>query len=305
MNEKIEQTPITPESTLAAVKEMFAESRADFDRKLAESAAEFDRKSEKSRTDFDRRSAEFDRELKESRTEFDRKLAESAAEFDRSLAESRAEFDRRSAEFDRKSEESRVNFDRRSAEFDRNLAELAEKFDRKSEESRADFDRELKESRAEFDRRSADFDRRMKKLEELTGSYANNNGAFAEEYFFNSFEKGQQNFFGEKFDDIDKKVKGIKKGFKDEYDILLINGQSIGIVEIKYKAHENDVPKVLNKAHTFKVNFPEYENHKVFLGLASMAFYPKLEEECKANGIAIVKQIGENVVIYDEHLKAF
>ena len=283
MNEKIEQTPITPESTLAAVKEMFAESRAEFDRRSAES----DRKSEKSRADFDRRSAEFDRELKESRTEFDRKLAESAAEFDRSLAESRAEFDRR------------------SAEFDRSLAESAEKFDRKSEESRADFDRELKESRAEFDRRSADFDRRMKKLEELTGSYANNNGAFAEEYFFNSFEKGQQNFFGEEFDDIDKKVKGIKKGFKDEYDILLINGQSIGIVEIKYKAHEKDVPKVLNKAQTFKVNFPEYENHKVFLGLASMAFYPELEEECKTNGIAIVKQIGENVVIYDEHLKAF
>jgi len=305
MNEKIEQTPITPESTLAAVKEMFAESRADFDRKLEESAAEFDRKSEKSRADFDRRSAEFDRrsaefdrELKESRTEFDRKLAESAAEFDRSLAESRAEFDRRSAEFDRKSEESRVNFDRRSAEFDRSLAESAEKFDRKLAESAAEFDRKSAESRA-------DFDRRMKKLEELTGSYANNNGAFAEDYFFNSFEKGQQNFFGEKFDDIDKKVKGIKKGFKDEYDILLINGQSIGIVEIKYKAHENDVPKVLNKAHTFKVNFPEYENHKVFLGLASMAFYPKLEEECKANGIAIVKQIGENVVIYDEHLKAF
>jgi len=236
MNKNIEQTPITPESTLAAVKEMFAESRAEFDRKLAESAAEFDRKSEESRADFDRKSAEFDRELKESR----------------------AEFDRRSADFDRKSEESR-----------------------------------------------ADFDRRMKKLEELTGSYANNNGAFAEEYFFNSFEKGQQNFFGEKFDDIDKKVKGIKKGYKDEYDILLINGQSIGIVEIKYKAHEKDVPKVLNKANTFKVNFPEYENHKVFLGLASMAFYPELEEECKNNGVAIVKQIGENVVIYDEHLKAF
>ena len=254
MYKNIEQTPITPESTLTAVKEMFAESRAEFDRRSAESRAEFDHKSEESRADFDRRSAEFDRRS--------------------------AEFDRRSAEFDRELKESRV-------EFDRKLAESAAKFDRNLSESRADFDR------------------RMKKLEELTGSYANNNGAFAEEYFFNSFEKGQQNFFGEKFDDIDKKVKGIKKGYKDEYDILLINGQSIGIVEIKYKAHENDVPKVLQKAQTFKVNFPEYENHKVFLGLASMAFYPELEEECKNNGIAIVKQIGENVVIYDEHLKAF
>jgi len=179
---------------------------------------------------------------------------------------------------------------------DRILSKSAADFDRKLEESSARFEKEMKESRA-------DFDQRMKKLEELTGSYANNNGAFAEEYFFNSFEKGQQNFFGEDFDMIRKNVKGVEKD--DEYDILLINGQSIGIVEIKYKAHERDVPKVIKKAETFRINFPKYENHKVFLGLASMAFYPELEEECKTNGVAIVKQIGDNVVIYDEHLKAF
>ena len=91
----------------------------------------------------------------------------------------------------------------------------------------------------------------------------------------------------------------------DEYDILLINGQTIGVVEVKYKAHENDVPKILKKAETFRANFPKYQNHRVYLGLATMAFYPELEEECKSNGIAIVKQVGDNVVIYDKHLKVF
>ena len=85
----------------------------------------------------------------------------------------------------------------------------------------------------------------------------------------------------------------------------MLNGQSIGIVETKFKAHENDIPKVLKKAQTFRVNFPEYKDHKVFLGLATMAFYPELEQECKKQGIAIVKQVGDAVVINDKHLKVF
>jgi len=151
----------------------------------------------------------------------------------------------------------------------------------------------------------ADSDKRMKKIEEAMGSWANNHGFFAEEYFFNSFENNKQNFFGERFDEIEKNVKGIKKGYKDEYDILLINGKSIGIVEVKFKAHENDVPQILRKAETFRINFPEYKEHKIYLGLATMVFYPELEQKCINEGIAVIKQVGDSVVINDEHLKVF
>jgi hypothetical protein len=157
----------------------------------------------------------------------------------------------------------------------------------------------------ETDRQQKETALQIKKVNETLGSWANNHGRFAEEYFFNSFENGKQNFFGEKFDEIEKNVKGIKKGFKDEYDILLINGESIGIVEVKFKAHDSDVPKILRKAETFRANFPEYQNHKVYLGLATMAFYPELEDECIKEGIAVIKQVGDTVVINDKHLKAF
>lgn len=100
-------------------------------------------------------------------------------------------------------------------------------------------------------------------------------------------------------------MKGIEVGFKDEYDILLINGKSIAIVEIKFKAHKNDVSNILKKPETFRINFPKYQNHKVYLGLATMAFYKELEQECINEGIAIVKQVGDTVVIKDEHLKTF
>ena len=178
-------------------------------------------------------------------------------------------------------------------------------FDRRMEESRAEFDRSMKESRAEMKESRADYERRMKKMEELMGSWSNNHGQFAEEYFINSFENGRQNFFGERFDEIEKNVKGIKPGFKDEYDILLINGKTVGIVEVKFKAHENDIPKILKKADTFRINFTDYKNHKVYLGLATLAFYPLLEQKCIDSGIAIIKQVGDTVVINDKHLKVF
>jgi len=159
-------------------------------------------------------------------------------------------------------------------------------------------DRQLKES-------SANFDRRMKKLEELTGSWANNHGTFAEEYFFNSFENGRQNFFGEKFDKIEKNVKPLDAKIKDEYDIVFINGKSVAIIEVKYKAHERNIPQVIKKAETFRVNYPDYANHQIYLGLASMSFYPELEQACVEQGIAVVKQVGDAVVFNDAHLKVF
>ena len=160
-----------------------------------------------------------------------------------------------------------------------------------------------KKRQAEYEKRQADLEKTIKKVSIMMGNHQNNIGEVAEEYFFNSFENGKTNFFGQNFDEINQKVKGIKKGFKDEYDILLINGESIGIIEVKFKAHVNDIPEVIDKARTFRVNFPEYQNHKVYLGLASMSFYPELTKKCKSEGIAIIKQVGEVLVFYDKHIK--
>ena len=164
-------------------------------------------------------------------------------------------------------------------------------------------DRVLTEMFAETARRQAETDRQIQKLQQTTGAWANNHGEFAEEYFFNSFENGQKNFFGEKFDRIEKKIKGLESA--DEYDILLVNGKSVGIIEVKFKAHEKDIAKIIRKAVTFRANFPKYENHKIYLGLASMSFYPQLEDVCIEKGIAIIKQVGDTVVINDKHLKTF
>jgi len=170
--------------------------------------------------------------------------------------------------------------------------------ERKAQESREALDRSLQKSREESERR-------MKKIEETMGSWSNNHGSFAEEYFFNAYENGKQNFFGEKFDEIQKNVKTYKDGLQDEYDIVMYNGTSIAIIEVKFKAHKDHVDKVLKKAKTFKILFPYYKKYQIYLGLASLSFYPELEQECIDQGIAVIKQVGDTVVINDEHLKVF
>ena len=186
-------------------------------------------------------------------------------------------------------------FDRVSDE----LARSATEFDRRS----ADFDRQLKQSREDFDRRSVDFDRRMKKLSEQIGGMSNNHGLFAEEYFMNAFEHGKKTFFGEKFDRCKKNVPGLR--YEDEYDIVMLNGQSVGIVEVKYWVHDKDISQLITKVNSFKINFPEYHHHRFYLALASLVFANKVENDCIEQGIAVIKQVGDTVVINDENLKVF
>jgi hypothetical protein len=187
-------------------------------------------------------------------------------------------------------------------ETDRQIRENA----RQMKERQAETDRLQKENALlmkELRESQIETARQIKEVNQTVGAWGTNHGAFAEDYFFNSFEKGQRNFFGEKFDEIEKNLKGPK--VKADYDIVLINGKIIGIIEVKFKAHENDIPKILKKAETFRINFPYYAEHKIYLGLASLAFYPKLESLCTNVGIAIIKQVGDTVVINDEHLKTF
>jgi Holliday junction resolvase-like predicted endonuclease len=99
---------------------------------------------------------------------------------------------------------------------------------------------EVAQSQTETDRRMQETDRRMQELQKTVGGITNNQGAFAEEYFFNSFENGKKNFFGEKFDEIAKHLKNRWQGVEDEYDIVLYNHASVAIIEVKYKAHINN-----------------------------------------------------------------
>ena len=183
---------------------------------------------------------------------------------------------------------------------EKRMKESDEKFEREMAESRAKFDHDMAESRDEFERR-------MKNLDEMIGGVSNSNGMFAEEFFFNAIDMGDKRLFGEHFDECYSLVKSYnkEKRKKSEHDILLINGASVAIVEVKYKARKEDIQKIIDKLPNFRALYPQYKDHRIYLGLAAMSFEKGVEDKSVKEGIAIVKQVGDTVVVYDEKLKTF
>jgi uncharacterized protein YukE len=192
------------------------------------------------------------------------------------------------ARFDRALAKSRAEADQRRADFDRALAK-----------SRAEFEKEMKQ----YNQRSAELNEQLKQLGEQVGGWNNSHGRFAEEFFINSFKRGHKNFFGERFNDIMNNLKGTETD--DEFDIVLLNGHSVAIVEVKFKVRDKDIKKIVKKSTAFKINYPKYQHHLFYIGMASLVFEKGAEQDCVENGIAVIKQIGDTVIINDKNLKTF
>ena len=167
--------------------------------------------------------------------------------------------------------------------------------------------KETDERQKETDKQMKETDRQIKELKEMIGGMGNSNGMFAEEFFFNAIDNGDKKLFGEQFDNCISSSKRYNKGnrLRSERDVLLINGNSVAIIEVKYKARKEDIQKLIEKLPVFKMLYPEYKSHRIYLGLAAMAFEKDVEEDTIKEGIAIVKQVGDTVFVSNENLKVF
>ena len=165
---------------------------------------------------------------------------------------------------------------------------------------------ETKQSLAETRKIVAETSESVKETNRLVGGIANSNGDVAETYFVNSFLKSPQ-FAGQKYDSFIPNLtkNATQLNLKAQYDLVLYNCTSVAIIEIKYNARKGDIQQALKKAKTFKQLFPEYANYNLYLGLAGLHVEPAAENEARQQGIAIIKQVGDNMVVYDEHLKVF
>jgi len=166
-------------------------------------------------------------------------------------------------------------------------------------------ERVLTEKFAEVVQLQKENEQKFKKMRQDIGYLGRSQGSFAEEYFFNAFEKGQQNFFGKNFDKIERNLKESSDELNSESDIVLYNADSVAIIEVKFKLRQDHIAELFKKVETFKIINPDYKDFKIYLGLASLIFPKNIERECLKKGIAVIKQVGDTVVIIDEGLKAY
>jgi hypothetical protein len=169
-------------------------------------------------------------------------------------------------------------------------------------------DIKFKETDAKFkvtEAQMAETNTTLKKIGVLSGNTARNLGFVTEDYFYNSLSD-KMKFGGIKYDKISKNIHTVSKKLEDEFDVVMYNGNSIALIECKYKAHKSDVEKLMTKkVENFRLLHPDFANYKIYLGIGSFGFYDELETFAKENGVAILKQKGEITEIDDKNLKVY
>jgi hypothetical protein len=160
-------------------------------------------------------------------------------------------------------------------------------------------DDELKElvaslatSQKETNAQLKETDRKLDKVAKMIGGVSKSQGDVAEDFFYNSFVKDTH--LGDlSFDDITKNMFKHRGKLQEEYDLFLTNGDSIAIVEVKYKAHFNDIKKLERKFNNFKKLFPIYKEYKLYGALASFYMSQDTKNELLEQGFFAVERHGD------------
>ncbi len=145
---------------------------------------------------------------------------------------------------------------------------------------------------AKTDAQLAKTDAKLQKLADMYGGVGNNQGKVAEEFYYHSL-KHKPEINGIKFDFIEKNVTRSKGNLEEEYDLLLVNGSELFIVEVKYRLHPCDIECLLGRKRTnFIKLFPEYQYYKIHLALASFAIEEDVKRQALNQGITLLQRRG-------------
>ncbi|GBU25832.1 hypothetical protein R83H12_02491 [Fibrobacteria bacterium R8-3-H12] len=162
----------------------------------------------------------------------------------------------------------------------------------------------------ETDRRMQETDRQIKAVNKQIGGISNSNGDFAEEFFYNSL-KETMSFAGVHYEYISDKFAREKKmpdktEVRAQFDIVLHNGDSIALIEAKYKADVEDIKEMLEKKiPNFRFLYPEYAKYKLYLGIGSLILKDRVVQEAKKLGIGLMKQRGDAVEYKTDWVRAY
>jgi len=162
----------------------------------------------------------------------------------------------------------------------------------------------------ETDRIVKETSRTVKDLSKQLGGMGLTNGEFAEDLFYSSLKK-TMTFAGIHFDQIsDKfarnKIMPDKTEKQAQFDIVLLNGDSIALIEVKYKVRLEDVEEMIEKKiPNFRYLYPEYEGYKLYLGIGSFVFKDRITQEAQKLGIGLMQQSGDDVEYQTQWVRAY
>jgi len=166
----------------------------------------------------------------------------------------------------------------------------------------AENNRFLKDQAAENEKQLKELKMQIQENAKHIGGISASNGEFCEEYFVNTF-KINPTFLGEKFDRVLDNLKPDPMVVNDQYDLVLRNGKTIVLIEMKYKAKVSDVRSMFLKLKSYRANYPMFNNYKIYLCLASFSFRDYVKSCAAKEGVVLIQQRGEKIEIVSEKVR--
>ncbi|MCL2436004.1 MAG: hypothetical protein FWD09_07720 [Lentimicrobiaceae bacterium] len=214
----------------------------------------------------------------------------------RYLTELQAENARQMKETDRQMKET----DRQMKETDRQIREKQAETALLLKENAL----QMKENERIFHEKCDRLDKMFAQTREQIGGISQSNGDFCEEYFVNAFQK-DPTFLGEKFDYAQESLKPHPIVVNDQYDLVLSNGSTIALIEMKYKARVDDVGRMFRKLETYRANFPMHKDYKTYLALASFSFSDAVRKRADEMGVVLIQQQGEKIEVISDNVRTW
>ena len=153
---------------------------------------------------------------------------------------------------------------------------------------------------AETAKQQAETDASLKRLGKYHGGLSNNVGSATEEFFYNALKK-KRTLNGIRFDRVERNWGRQGGKQNDEFDIVMLtpkaspgDGTVISVIEVKIKAHKNDVEKILTtQKKRFNEIFPEYKDYEQHRALATFSIDEKLRKKAVASGSTVLQRRGD------------
>ncbi len=136
------------------------------------------------------------------------------------------------------------------------------------------------------------------------GAMGINLGDVTEEFFYNSLRAKPQ-LGAVKFDTVTSKLLMGTKKSQTEFDIVMANGESAAVIEVKMKAHLNDLDQVEKQIALYRQLRPEHKNFKLYGGIAGFSVPPDVIEAAQQRGMFVLQRKGEVLESATEGMHAF
>ncbi|MBF0420276.1 MAG: DUF3782 domain-containing protein [Magnetococcales bacterium] len=205
------------------------------------------------------------------------------------------ETDRKFQEMVREDRERRAELDRKFQETDRKIQETGQQIKEVSVQMR-ETDRQMQET----DRQMQETDRKIKEVSTQIGRLGGRLGEFVEGLVAPACET----LFAERgipIHIVSPHVKAkLDRGRHMEIDLLVVNTDTVSLVEVKSKLTVEDVQDHMKQMEEFKEFFPEYANKKAIGAVAGMVVDESVIHFAIKRGLFVMVQSGDSVRIAND-----